>query len=162
MSNIKITCLLIISFLLFSNCKTAEIKPEPTKQTTQAKQNPSENDEAKAIRLAEEFIKRNGYTEAPAEKDKIKFESSEISEDVEKILQSRHNTLEPKAYGISYHTKSGKGWTVVFKYNEEYMKTVTEMDLKDRGKALTMDENFENLEMQYKDFFLEYAEKKLR
>lgn len=165
MREIKIICLFIFILLNLAGCKNTEIKkteknPSPQIQNN-SKETNSESAEAKAIRLAEEFIRRNGYTDVPADKDNLTYETIEASEDIDKILETRHNTLEPKAFGLSYHSKSGDGWTVIFKYNEEYLKNITEMDLSNRGRAVTMDENFENLTVQHKDFFLEYAEKKL-
>lgn len=166
MKSAKFIFFLTVSLFFISSCKTEQIKSEINSETAKnsinSSQIPSENNEAKAIRLAEEFVKRNGYTEVRAEKDKIAYESEEPSEDINKILQNRYKTLEPKAFGLSYHSKSGDGWTVIFKYNEEYLKTVTEMDLSNRGRAVTMSKNFEEITMQHKDFFLEYAEKKLR
>lgn len=166
MKRIKIIFLLIVSLFFITSCRNGQIKSETNSEaaakSTNANRNPSENNEAGAIRLAEEFVKRNGYTESPAEKDKLNYEIEEPSTDIEVILKSRRNTLEPKAFGISSHSKSGEGWTVIFKYNEEYLKTVTDMDLSNRGRAVTMNSNFEEITMQHKDFFLEYAEKKLR
>lgn len=166
MKSAKFIFFLTVSLFFTGSCKNGQIKSETNSETAKnsinSNQNPSENDEAKAIRLAEEFVKRNGYTELSAEKDKLSYEIEEPSTDIEEILKSRRNTLEPKAFGVSSHSKSGEGWTVIFKYNEEYLKTVTEMDLSNRGRAVTMDKNFAEIEMQHKDFFLEYAEKKLR
>jgi len=55
----------------------------------------------KAIKLAEQFIIDNGYTNFPADKSKISYELFESKNNLDDILKSRHNTLQPKAFCIS-------------------------------------------------------------
>ena len=55
----------------------------------------------KAIKLAEQFIIDNGYTNLSADKSKINYELFESENNVDDILKKRHNTLQPKAFCIS-------------------------------------------------------------
>lgn len=127
----------------------------------------SETPEQKAVRLAEEFIKRNGYTSEPADKDNLSYESIERSANVDELLESRKNSLEPKAYAVSSYGKGEqKGWTVAFRYNKNYLDEVYQKDsidnYKSLGRAVTMNENFENLRVEHKSIFLNKLEKKLQ
>src|SRR5215471_10875655 len=78
--------------------------------------------ESEAIRLAEEFIVNNGYTDLPPSEDKskLKCESVDCGLDEWSMKKIRHNSLLRDAYGVwRYDTKKrGKGsWTVVFRKN---------------------------------------------
>lgn len=90
--------------------------------------------EAEAVKLAERFIVQNGYTDLPPEKSKLVNESFELGASVEEMLKMRHDTLERKAYGISYRRKGGSpGWTVVFRY-----KHPSSQQKRISGRAVTM------------------------
>jgi hypothetical protein len=55
-----------------------------------------------AIKLAEQFIIDNGYTNAPANKSKLSYELfDQLENNVDRILKQRHNTLQPKAFCIN-------------------------------------------------------------
>ena len=115
-----------------------------------------ETPEEKAVRLAEEFIARNGYTDAPHDRHSLSYESIEWTDNLEELLKLRHDSLERKAYGIFYSGRSGgKGWTVVFRHKERYGNHYDKT-----GRAVTMDGNFENLRVEHKSFFLGKVEKK--
>src|SRR5262244_832849 len=78
--------------------------------------------EPEAIRLAEEFIVDNGYTDLPpsAAKPKRRCESVDCGLDERSMKNIRHNSLSRNAYVVwRYDTKKrGNGsWTVVFRYN---------------------------------------------
>jgi hypothetical protein len=129
-------------------------------------QQSKETDGQKAVRLAEEFVKINGYTDIPAEKDKIRYESVEFANNLDELLKNRKNTLESRAYGVSDFGKmTEKGWTVVFRQKNlnfsEEMSSREKKFYENAGRAVTMDENFENLVMQHKEFPLGNAKKKL-
>lgn len=127
--------------------------------------------EEKAVRIAEEFIARNGYTEAQADKTNLSHETVEFYKDIDELLDFRQNTLEPKAFGILSHgrLRDNKGWTVVFRYSERFRKMNEReskkfpmaINLKEIGRAVTMNENFESLLVEHKDFFLAKVEKRL-
>jgi hypothetical protein len=54
-----------------------------------------------AIKLAEQFIVDNGYTNLPANKSNISYELFDESS-IDKLLKQRYNTLQSKASYISY------------------------------------------------------------
>jgi hypothetical protein len=131
----------------------------------------TETPEEKAVRIAEEFIARNGYTEVQADKSNLSHETVEFYKDIDELLAFRQNTLEPKAFGVLYHGRlhDNKGWTVVFRYSERFRKMnererkkfPAPINLKEIGRAVTMNENFESLSVEHKDFFLAKVEKRL-
>jgi hypothetical protein len=121
--------------------------------------------EAEAIRLAEEFIVDNGYTDLPPSEDKskLKRESVHCGLDEWSMKNYRHKSLLRDAYGVwMYDTrKRGKGsWTVVFRYNcdHAYFKTVPDWEkmCKIQGRAVTMDLYGNNLHMIHQDCYLEF------
>ncbi|CAN5422892.1 hypothetical protein BH20ACI1_BH20ACI1_04770 [soil metagenome] len=148
--------------------------PVETKVVSKAEMLTEELSEAKAVRIAEEFVVRNGYTDLPTDKGKIAHETVEFSRNLDELLKMRANTLERKAYGILYKatgTKMGeKGWTVVFReknVSDNYYKTVSQATGKKVtgenypiGRAVTMDANFENLSVKHKTFPLQNVDKK--
>jgi hypothetical protein len=72
--------------------------------------------EAEAIRLAEQFIAQNGYTDLPPDRSELAYETIEWESNVDEILRGRRDTLERKAYGLVRGRKgSAPGWTVVFR-----------------------------------------------
>ncbi len=76
-----------------------------------SKQKPESNNDA--ISLAEDFIKRNGYTKFEADKNNFEFESSDnlIEQNIPATLKKRYNTLQPNAFCI---LKSDWAWHVGF------------------------------------------------
>lgn len=55
-----------------------------------------------AVKLAEQFIIDNGYTNLPVDKSKLSYELfDQYENNVDSILKRRHNTLQPKAFCIS-------------------------------------------------------------
>jgi hypothetical protein len=71
--------------------------------------------ESEAIRLAEDFIVRNGFTDLPPDPDSRKLSHDPLLpySTVEEELRSRHDTLERKADGA--YGGAG-GWMVHFRY----------------------------------------------
>lgn len=104
--------------------------------------------QSRAVRLAEEFVARNGYTDLPADKLNLSYESVERAADADEMLRLRHDTLERKAYGIRYSGKAGgPRFMVVFRHTARCRCVLDEM-----GRAVTMDENFRNLRLEHKAF----------
>jgi hypothetical protein len=69
--------------------------------------------ESEAIRLAEEFVARNGYTDrAVADGTKLDLEPIEFGSNREERLRFRQGTLDPKA-DAAYPMKGG--WMVTFR-----------------------------------------------
>ena len=115
-----------------------------------------ETPEEKAVRLAEEFVARNGYTDLPADRENLSYESIEWADNVEEMLKWRRDSLERRAYGIRRGGKmGGPGWTVVFK-----PKGLDGDGSRKTGRAVTMDGNFKNLRVEHKDFFLAGVDKR--
>jgi hypothetical protein len=58
--------------------------------------------EEQAVKLAEQFIIDNGYTNLSADKSKLSYELfDEYENHIDSILKQRHNTLQAKAFCIS-------------------------------------------------------------
>lgn len=165
MKNIK-TCILFLVICSFisacnsvnsqkvenSNLANTSIKPKPEKLTSPQK----------AVKIAEEFIARNGHTKKPADRENLSYESVTFASNVDEVLELRHDSLEPKAYGYLNKAKDKKGWTVIFQRSESRRKQDEKDKIKDfanTGRAVTMDENFENLRVEHKDFILKFAKK---
>ncbi|MBC7797747.1 MAG: hypothetical protein H7Z37_12815 [Pyrinomonadaceae bacterium] len=109
--------------------------------------------EQQAIEFAEKFIKRNGYTDLPPDKENLAYESIERESNVDEMLKTRHNTLERKAFGISRGRKGNSvGWTVVFKYKGSKSKN---------GRAVTVDLDGSKARVEHVDFILAKVDKKL-
>jgi hypothetical protein len=74
--------------------------------------------ESEAIRLAEEFVIRNGYTDLPADPDRRKLtpEPVVLSSNIEEELEYRHDTLERKAHAAFGHPG---GWVIYFHYKHK-------------------------------------------
>ncbi|HEX9961054.1 MAG TPA: hypothetical protein VGB00_08980 [Pyrinomonadaceae bacterium] len=166
---------LIFGFLFSANCEKAKVEPNVVKteseiadKQSEIRQEKTETPEEKAVRLAEEFIRRNGYTDAPADKNNLSRETVEYSGNVDDLLEQRRNSLEPKAYGVSPVGRGNqKGWTVVFRHSSRFrdnfkVKDKLVSDPEKGGRAVTMNENFQNLLVEHKDFRLEKVEKKLQ
>ncbi|MBC8139219.1 MAG: hypothetical protein H8F28_25375 [Fibrella sp.] len=139
---------LLLLFLLIA----APLNADPAKRLTLDQ----------AVRAAEEFIKRNGYTDLPPTQDKIKlsYESIEWAENSEKMLEGRRDTLERRAYGYRKYSRRGAGWTVVFRYKEPSVsgdKNRREIYIRSDGKggrAVTMDSFGRNMRVEHVDFRL--------
>ena len=117
-----------------------------------------ESPEAKAVRMAEEFIARNGYTDLPPARDMLSYETVEMARDVDEMLRWRHDTLERKAYGVRHGGRMGAkgGWTVVFQNTPRYRDEKNVW-----GRAVTMDKDFKNLRVEHKSFPLGNVDKVL-
>ena len=69
---------------------------------TSAFQTADQMTKEQAVKLAEQFIIDNGYTNLPADKSKLSYELfDQYENNVDSILKRRHNTLQPKAFCIS-------------------------------------------------------------
>ena len=113
--------------------------------------------EEKAVRLAEEFVARNGYTDLAPDRDGLSYETVEAASDVDEMLEWRRDSIERRAYGLRRSGKGSRsGWTVVFRYRSHYCDACDNV-----GRAVTMDGHFKNLRVEHQDFFLKAVEKKL-
>lgn len=100
-----------------------------------------------AIKIAEQFVRDNGYTEyVPPDSSKLTPESIEWSGRADWISH-RRNTLRPKALGCAEGARNDEnGWTVGFE----------RVDPSDRGtgRAVTMDARGGSVRMQHVDYIL--------
>jgi hypothetical protein len=65
-----------------------------------------------AIKLAEQFIKDNGYSSFPADTSKLSYEMFDGREnDIEKLLKRRQNMLQDKAFCVA---EDDERWNVGF------------------------------------------------
>jgi hypothetical protein len=111
-------------------------------------QTKKEISESEAIRLAEEFIVDNDYTDLPPSEDKskLKCESVDCGLDEWSMKNIRHNSLLRKAYGVwKYDLKKRRegSWTIVFRYNcdhIEFSRTFPDWEkgCKNKGRAVTV------------------------
>jgi hypothetical protein len=101
---------------------------------------------AAAVLCAERFIARNGYTKEPpvGDPEQIASESIEWARNLEELLASRRGTLEPRAFGICDHGRSGPGYTVAFRYARARTPG--------RARAVTMTPDLQGLRVEHADF----------
>jgi hypothetical protein len=115
----------------------------------------SKLNEAQAVKLAEQFIAQNGYTDLPPDKSRIVYETMDLKSDIEKMLSARHDMLERDSYGIMRGRKGGSsGWTVVFLYKNSPPGHPY-------GRAVTMRSNGSQMRVEHVDFILRFVAKKL-
>jgi hypothetical protein len=176
MNTVMSFCIFVLCLLTFVNCQSPkteesviELKSEIENKPIETKQLKTESPEEKAVRLAEEFIKQNGYTNASPDKNNLSHETVEYYDNIDELLEQRHNTLASKAYGVLYRGRLGDdtGWTVVFRYSDKSIKELEKLpksnltsNPKLKGRAVTMNEHFENLLLEHKDFFLDKVSKR--
>ena len=100
-----------------------------------------------AVRCAEDFVRRNGYTEMTADTSSPRaFEAIERTDSIPRLLAERHASLEAKAVGICTDNRGAPGYTVAFRRH-----TATSAAT---GRAVTMSSRFTNLRMEHVDFIL--------
>jgi hypothetical protein len=135
-----------LAILICASTSTAQVKKQLT--------------EAEAIRLAEQFIVQNGYTDLPTIKDKTKLSHEGIDfADPDDRLKQRFNTLERKAYAVGKGDVRKDGWTIVFRYNannERARRIIPNYDrhIKTVGRAVTMEADGSDIRMQHQDIYL--------
>ena len=112
-------------------------------------------DAERAVRLAERFVRENGYTDfVPPDASKLVPEGVEFS-GREEWLAERHNTLRPRARGYLKGSRNDpSGWTVGF----ELVKPLEDGDF---GRAVTMDEHGDHVRMQHMGFNLKVLRPRL-
>jgi hypothetical protein len=111
--------------------------------------------EAQALRLAEQFIAQNGYTDLPPDKSRLAYETIEWKSNIDEMLSARHDMLQRNACGIVRGRKGGSsGWTVVFRYKNSPPGHPY-------GRAVTMRSNGSQIRIEHVDFILRFVAKKL-
>ncbi len=111
-------------------------------------------DARQAVRIAERFVRANGYTDfIPDDPLQLTPESIEFSRDRRDWLKGRHNTLKPKAVGYRKGRRNDpRGWTVGF-------ARVKPRDSKRPvGRAVTMDARGKIVRVEHMGFYLDGLE----
>lgn len=122
----------------------APVRPLPaTPPPSCSRAVPSEKrlEAAAAVRVAECFVIRNGYTDLPPAADNSELTPEYIGPGTdEEGMELRRDSLERTAFG---YAKVSDGWLVVFrsKYKAEYAGAVPDYEewLKTHGRAVSMD-----------------------
>jgi hypothetical protein len=134
-------------------CATSVLCLSPVASSGQAaRRSKGAIDARQAIRIAERFVRQNGYTEfVPNEPSRLAAETLEFSRDQRVWLRERHNTLKPRAVGFREGARNHpKGWTVGF----ELVRPIG--DGKEAiGRAVTMDAGGRHLTVQHMGFYLD-------
>lgn len=103
-----------------------------------------------AVKLAEDFIKRNGYTTFPADKSKLSYELFDnLENNADSILKRRYNTLQSKAFCISHG--NGK-WDVGFLSTDVNIKKLNSLQIQSdlSGRAVIVSDNGEEIRIAHK------------
>lgn len=106
-----------------------------------------------AIRLAEAFVKRNGYTAAPADTSEYKL-TFELFDRYEKntaaVLNKRHNSLNPKAFCITY---TDNQWNVGFLAATIHAEQLDSFEQNSNlpGRAVIVSDDGKEISMAHKD-----------
>ena len=89
-------------------------------QSFSIKQTETEISQNEAIKLAEQFIKDNGYTSENPDKSKINLEMFDL--EINETLKNRHNSLQKKTFCFS--KKNGE-WHIGFLSTNVNLKKIT-------------------------------------
>lgn len=97
---------LLLGCCLLSTSVKAQLKPAKKSITKR-----------EAIAIAEDFICRNGYTQAPADTSAqpLSYELFDALYPVDTLLKLRHNRLQPRA---SYTSRTGDLWHIGFLFQD--------------------------------------------
>lgn len=102
--------------------------------------NAQQLDENTAIRLAERFVAENGYTSAPPDTAKLRFELLDFVTDkypLDSLLKKRRGTLQSRAFCVY---QDGNTWNIGFLSNrielDKLDKDACNSDL--QGRAVTV------------------------
>jgi hypothetical protein len=121
----------------------------------QSQARPADILEPEAIRVAESFVARQGYTESlPSDVKSVVYEASDPP-DRERALRLRSNSLEPNAYAAKM-LKEPVGWMVIFQYNRtnSHLRSVVpnfDEYIETWGRAVLMDLNGDNVRLAHQD-----------
>ena len=107
-------------------------------------------DAREAVRIAEQFVRENGYTNVrPKDPRRLVPESIEFSHDRRVWLKERHNTLKPRAVGYRKGARNdANGWTVGFELVSPLDKT------RAVGRGVTMNAKGRRVRVEHMGFFL--------
>jgi hypothetical protein len=118
--------------------------------------------EDEIVKLAEDFVKQQGYTNEPPIPDKSKWSPDSVwGIPTEEDMVERRNLIENVVYGV-VNRSSGSipwDWVVVFRYNpkHEYFRRVMpdwEEMTKKQGMAICVDKYGEHIRKVHQDIYL--------
>ncbi|HLG02297.1 MAG TPA: hypothetical protein VI731_01800 [Bacteroidia bacterium] len=112
-----------------------------------------------AVKLAEQFIKRNGYTTSPADTSKISYELNDQYENrIDSVLKRRYNTLQPKAFCIKEVNDS---WHIGFLSTSVDLSKLDSIQRQSNlpGRAVIVMKNGSEIRMAHKDPLFAYFKK---
>lgn len=90
-----------------------------------------------AVRLAEAFIKDNGYTSAPGDTSKMSFEMLDrLAKNRTDIIKRRHNKLHPQAFFIS---EDEDYWHIGFLSSRTDIKRIDQQQTDLLGRAVMVE-----------------------
>jgi hypothetical protein len=128
----------VIAICLFSHCGLADAQ---------------EVAQEGAVQIAEKFIAENGYTDLPSTplKQALDLETVTFQRNREELLQSRYNSLKPKAIGVRNESRgSSQGWSVAFDYNKPIDST------RPACRVVTMNSDGSEARVEHVDGMREY------
>lgn len=109
--------------------------------------------EAELVKLAEDFVARNGYTDLPSDNTNLTREDGESETNINKVLAWRLNLVERKPYGISRgRIGNSPGWSVVFRFKRFQSRKY--------GLAVTMNLDGSDIRVEKAKFILRAVDKK--
>lgn len=132
-------------------CSCKETETPSSDPMNQHRKERAELTETEAVNLAEQFVKDNGYTDAPANESSISFElMDQTGDDVSVILERRHNTLHPKAFCIS---EDNGVWHIGFLAHRVDISNMEALELNSdlSGRAVIVDRKSHKVRMAHKD-----------
>ena len=140
----------LIVFVLVFAAGCSEGRQPATAKVPPPDPDPKVINAVQAVRIAEQFVRDNGYTDfVPPDARKLDPESLEFSEDEKAWLAERHHTLRPRALGYRSGSRNDPdGWTVGF---EEVKPVEGHPDI---GRAVTMDAFGQDVVVQHMGFYL--------
>jgi hypothetical protein len=147
------------ALLCVVGCGTSDPRPMGP---APAELTPTEITAEQAVRLAEEFIRANGYTDyAPVDVSKLDVDIKEVVTEEDKrllkdLLAERRNTIKPRAYGWRRGRRNDPtGWTVGFELVETLNNDPS------IGQAVEMDRHGADAWLEHMGFDLKSIPNKL-
>jgi hypothetical protein len=118
--------------------------------------------EDEIIKLAEDFVKTQGYTNEPPTSDKSKWSPDSVwGTPTEEDMVDRRNLIENGAYGMA-NNRLGTlpwDWIVVFRYNPKHESSRRRMPdweemTKKQGMVICVDKHGEHIRKVHQDIYL--------
>lgn len=117
-----------------------------------------------AVKLAEDFIRRNGYTSMPIDTSRCRLSFTMIDHilygNTDSVLKNRYNTLYPKAFCVS-HPNFLTGWYVGF-LSTKVVTNKLDSNLRKSdlpGQAVLVSDNCHVMRMVHEDPLFSYWKK---